>query len=134
MAYRWVCIRDSSPTFTIMAKTRIAGRQYGPKPITITSAAEPAFNTDKANKFYCALTHDITDMSTNGTGTPEFGDTLWFMFAVGDTKTINWGSLFEEGENVPLPTSFDVPADVKFFDVGFRWNPTNSAWRIVAFA
>lgn len=98
---------------------------------TTTSSATPTINTDNVD-FYSitALAVNITDMSTNLTGTPIEGQTLWIAITGTATRTIAWGTSFE-ASTVALPTTTVGTARL---DVGFIWNSATSKWRCIASA
>lgn len=98
---------------------------------TITSSATPAINTDNYDYFsITAQAVDITSFTTNLTGNPEEGDTLWIVITGTAARAITWGASFESS-TVTLPTT---TVTTNSLDVGFRWNPLTSKWRCVAFA
>ena len=76
-----------------------------------------------------ALAVDITNFSTNLSGTPVEGDTLWIVVTTTGARAITWGTSFESSANVILPTSINGT-----LDLGFRRNTSTSKWRLVATA
>ncbi len=101
---------------------------------TTTSApgATPAVNTDNVDYVeYTGMNAAITSLTTNLTGTPVRGDSLWFSLTDnGTARAITWGSSFE-ASMVPLPTTTVISTRL---DVGFTWNVAASKWRCVAVA
>jgi hypothetical protein len=97
---------------------------------TVASSATPAINTDVVNYFsVTALATNITSFTTNLTGTPNEGRTLWVSITDNGTpRTIAWGASFESS-SISLPT---VTTTSTRLDVGFIWNPVTSKWRCVA--
>lgn len=98
---------------------------------TATSSATPTINTDNVD--YYSLTAqavDITSFTTNLSGTPVDGQTLWISIKGTAARAITWGASFE-ASTVALPTT-TVSTDR--LDVGFIWNPATSKWRCVAVA
>jgi hypothetical protein len=96
---------------------------------TTTSSATPTINTDNVD--YYSLTAqavDITSFTTNLTGTPTIGQTLWIMITGTASRAITWGASFENGAAVlPTTTSGTTRLDVKFI-----WNEATSKWRCMA--
>lgn len=80
---------------------------------------------------FTALGAAITSMTTNLTGTPARGDTLWLSFTDGGTaRAITWGTGYE-ASTVALPTTTVISTRL---DVGFIWNTVTSKWRCIAVA
>ncbi len=94
-----------------------------------TSSATPTINTDNVD-FYAltAQTADITSFTTNLSGTPSVGDTLWIAITGTAARAITWGASFE-ASTVALPTTTVTTARL---DVGFVWNDATSKWRCIA--
>lgn len=95
-----------------------------------TSSATPTINTDNVDMYLLtAQAANITSFTTNLSGTPTEGQTLWIVItASGGPFTIAWGTSFENS-TVTAPTSVGSGATI---DVGFRWNSATSKWRCVA--
>lgn len=98
---------------------------------TTTSSATPTINTDNVD-FYSitAQTVDITSFTTNLSGTPTEGQTLWLAITGTAARAIAWGTSFESS-TIILPTTTVTTARL---DVGFVWNTVTSKWRCVASA
>jgi hypothetical protein len=98
---------------------------------TTTSSATPTINTDNVD-FYSitAQTEAITSFTTNLSGTPTDGQTLWIAITGTAARAITWGASFE-ASTVALPTTTD---STNRLDVGFVWNAVSSKWRCVASA
>jgi len=96
---------------------------------TTTSSATPTINTDNVD-FYSitAQTEAITSFTTNLSGTPTEGQTLWIAITGTAARAITWGASFE-ASTVALPTTTVTTARL---DVGFVWNTVTSKWRIIA--
>jgi hypothetical protein len=96
---------------------------------TATSSATPTINTDNVD-FYSltAQAEDITSFTTNLSGTPTEGQTLWIAITGTAARAITWGATFEAGA-VALPTT-TVSTDR--LDVAFVWNTVTSKWRCMA--
>ncbi len=98
---------------------------------TTTSSATPTINTDNVDMYtITALTVAITSMSTNLSGTPTDGQTLWIAITGTATRAITWGASFE-ASTMALPTT---TVSTNRLDVGFVWNTATSKWRCIAVA
>jgi hypothetical protein len=98
---------------------------------TTTSSATPTIDTDSVD-FYSitALAAAITSFTTNLSGTPTEGQTLWIAITDdGTARAITWGASFEASGNVDLPTT--TVASTRL-DVGFVWNSVTSKFRCIA--
>jgi hypothetical protein len=95
---------------------------------TTTSSATPTINTDNVD-FYSltAQTVDITSFTTNLSGTPTDGQTLWIAITGTAARAITWGTSFE-ASTIALPTTTVTTARL---DVAFIWNSVTSKWRCV---
>lgn len=98
---------------------------------TTTSSATPTINTNNVD-FYSitAQTVDITSFTTNLSGTPTEGQTLWIAITGTAARAITWGASFE-ASTVALPTT---TVTTNRLDVGFVWNSVTSKWRCIASA
>jgi hypothetical protein len=98
---------------------------------TVSSSATPTINTDNVDYFsITAQSGNITSMTTNLSGTPTEGQTLWLaMTATSGTPSVTWGTGYESS-TATLPTALSTTRQ----DVGFIWNSANSKWRCVAVA
>ena len=125
IAVEGVVIPSISSTNTLTNK-RITKRTG-----TTTSSATPTINTDNVD-FYSltAQTVDITSFTTNLSGTPTEGQTLWIAITGTAARAITWGSSFE-ASTVSLPTT---TVSTNRLDVGFVWNTVTSKWRCCAVA
>lgn len=116
-----VTLNASTQTLTNKRITKRTG--------SVASSATPTINTDNVDMFLItALAVDITSMTTNLSGTPTEGQTLWIAITGTATRAIDWGAGFENGA-VELPTSTDGTTRL---DVGFVWNSVTSKWRAMA--
>lgn len=99
---------------------------------TTTSSATPTINTDNVEYYsITALAAAITSFTTNLSGTPTAGQTLWISITDnGTARAITWGTSFE-ASTVALPTTTVISTRL---DVGFAWNTATSKWRVVAVA
>lgn len=125
LAVEGVVIPSISSTNTLTNK-RITKRTG-----TTTSSATPTINTDNVD-FYSitAQTEAITSFTTNLSGTPTEGQTLWIAITGTAARAITWGASFE-ASTVALPTT---TVSTNRLDVGFVWNTVTSKWRCVASA
>jgi hypothetical protein len=98
---------------------------------TTTSSATPTINTDNVD-FYSltAQTVDITSFTTNLSGTPTDGQTLWIAITGTAARAIAWGASFE-ASTIALPTTTVISTRL---DVAFIWNSVTSKWRCVGVA
>lgn len=92
------------------------------------NSATPTLNTDNYDMMIITgQTNNITSMTTNLTGTPTEGQTIWFAMTAGSgTPTLSWGSSFE-ASSLSLPTGLTTVRQ----DFKFVWNSTTSKWRLV---
>jgi len=99
---------------------------------TTTSSATPTINTNNIDYYsITALGTNITSMTTNLSGTPTIGQTLWIAITDnGTARTITWGASFE-ASTVALPTTTVISTRL---DVTFIWNEITSKWRCVRVA
>jgi hypothetical protein len=102
-----------------------------PRPVTITSAATPAIDTDNLDIAVLLLATNVTSFTTDLTGTPQ----AWEKFILaltdnGSSHTLAWGTSFESGNSFTLPTSTNGTAVLVL--LGFTWNPATSKWRLIA--
>ena len=96
---------------------------------TVASDATPTINTDNVDFFsITAQTVNITSMSTNLSGTPTIGQTLWIAITGTAARAITWGASFE-ASTVALPTT---TVSTNRLDVAFIW--TGAIWRCVGVA
>jgi hypothetical protein len=95
---------------------------------TVVSSATPTINTDNVDFFsITGQLVDITNMSTNLTGVPTEGQTLWIAITGTAARAINWGTSFE-ASTIALPTTTVTTARL---DVAFIYNTVTSKWRCV---
>lgn len=125
LAVEGVVIPSVSSTSTLTNK-RITKRVG-----TTTSSATPTINTDNVDMYtLTAQAVAITSFTTNLSGTPTDGQTLWIAITGTAARAITWGSSFE-ASTVALPTT---TVSTNRLDVGFVWNAATSKWRCVAVA
>jgi hypothetical protein len=99
---------------------------------TVASAATPTINTDNVDYYsITALAAAITSFTTNLSGTPTIGQTLWISIKDnGTARAIAWGASFE-ASTIALPTTTVISTRL---DVAFIWNEATSVWRCVGVA
>lgn len=123
---------SSDTVVTLTATQTISGKRITRRSTTTAGpGATPTINTDTTDYAeFTALAAAITSMTTNLTGTPNRGDTLWISFTDnGTARAITWGASFEASGGVGLPTTTVISTRL---DVGFTWNVATSKWRCVA--
>jgi hypothetical protein len=99
---------------------------------TVVSDATPTINTDNVDYYsITALAAAITSFTTNLSGTPTIGQTLWISITDnGTARAITWGASFE-ASTIALPTTTVISTRL---DVAFIWNEATSKWRCVGTA
>lgn len=121
----------STSVATIDGTQTLTNKRVTKRTGTTTSHATPTINTDNVD-FYSltAQTEAITSFTTNLSGTPTEGQTLWIAITGTAARAITWGASFE-ASTVALPTTTVTTARL---DVGFIWNTVTSKWRCIASA
>lgn len=100
-----------------------------PRVTTITSSIMPSVNVDNTDVFgITALGSNMASLTV--TGAPSNGQKLWVYIVGTATRSLAWGSAFEESM-IALPTSTDGTARL---DVGFIYNSATNKWRCVGIA
>jgi hypothetical protein len=115
-----------------MSNSAFQASGSGIKYATITSSGTPSINVDNVNYFVItAQAAAITSFTTNLTGTPTEGQTLWIAITDnGTARAITWGSSFE-ASTAALPTTTVISTRL---DVNFVWNSATSKWRCLGSA
>ncbi len=124
----------ASDTFVFAAFTQtLTGKRITKRTGTTTSSATPTINTDNVDMYLItAQSEAITSFTSNLSGTPTEGQTLWIAITDnGTARAITWGASFEASGNVALPTTTVISTRL---DVGFVWNSVTSKWRCVGVA
>jgi hypothetical protein len=124
-------LSDTASIVLLTTTQTLTNKRVTKRTGTTTSSATPTINTDNVD-FYSltAQAVDITSFTTNLTGTPTEGQTLWIAITGTAARAITWGASFE-ASTVALPTTTVTTARL---DVGFVWNTVTSKWRCVASA
>ena len=115
------------------ATATLTNKRINARTGTVASSATPTINTDNVDYFsITALAVAITSFTTNLSGTPNIGQTLWISITDnGTARAITWGASFESSGNVTLPTTTVISTRL---DVAFIWNEATSKWRCVGVA
>ena len=99
--------------------------------VSVASSATPAFNTDNGDiARLTGLTTNITNASTNLTGTPNHGD--MFSYEITDNgvaRTISWGTSFAATGTLALPTTTVISTRLRCL---FQYADNVLKWEIVA--
>lgn len=113
---------------TASSTTTFTNKRITARTGTVASSATPTINTDNVDFFsITALAVDITSMTTNLSGTPTEGQTLWIAIIGTAARAITWGASFE-ASTIALPTT---TVTTNRLDVAFIWNAVTSKWRCV---
>lgn len=123
---------STSATVAGLATTQtLSNKRVTRRVVVTTQSATPTINTDNTDiASITALGQAITSMTTNLSGTPVNGDTLWISITDdGTARLITWGTSFEASGNVALPTTTVLSTRL---DVLFTWNTVTSKWRCIA--
>lgn len=99
----------------------------------VAQSATPTINSDTTDHVHITgLAQAVTSMTTNLSGTPVAGDTLWIDITDdGTARAITWGTSFESSGTVTLPSTTVISTRL---DIGFVWNEATSKWRCIAVA
>jgi len=114
---------------TLTGTQTLSNKRWTKRTGTTTSHATPTINTDNVS-FYSltAQAEDITSFTTNLSGTPVEGDTLWIAITGTAARAITWGASFEDGAaTLPITTETTLR-----LDIGFVRNTVTSKWRCMA--
>lgn len=87
---------DANGTIVTTSSTQtLTNKTLTKRVVTVASSATPSLNTDDADVAeILSLTVDITNMSTNLSGTPVNEQALMFKIKSASSQTISWGSSF----------------------------------------
>jgi hypothetical protein len=96
----------------------------------VGNGATPACNTDVYDMMVITgQGTNITNMSTNLTGTPYNGQRFYLAVTATSTKSLTWGSLFESSGGYLLGSPTSITTTRKDFE--FVWNAETSNWRCI---
>lgn len=117
---------------TISSTNTFTNKRITQRITTIASNGTPTVNTDNTDLVtITALAVNITNMTTNLTGTETNGQKLIYrILDNGTPRTISWGTSFQDA-GVALPTTTTTS---KLLTVGFIYNTVTSKFGCVAVA
>jgi hypothetical protein len=110
----------------------ISGTRIDKRVVALTDGANIATNADNGDIFTVTLGGNrIID---NPTGTPVNGQQIQYRIKqdTNGSRTINWGTVFRFGTDVPTPTLTTTASKTDY--VGFQYNTTDSKWDCLAVA
>lgn len=110
---------------------RLAAGGTLPRINSTASSATPSINTDTTDQFnITALAAAITSMTTNLTGTPVDGQTLFIRIKDnGTARAITWGASFVSSGVATLPATTVVS---KTHTVGLKYDSAAAKWVCLA--
>lgn len=112
---------------TISSTNTLTNKRLTKRTGTTTSHATPTINTDNVDEYYItAQTVAITSFTTNLSGTPTLGQTLFISVIGTAARAITWGASFANGP-VALPTTTVTTTQLS---VLLKWD--GSIWRCYA--
>jgi hypothetical protein len=129
--YRGLELTATATYATLTGTETLTNKRITKRTGSTTSSATPTINTDNVDMYLLtAQAADITSFTTNLSGTPTEGQTLWIAITGTASRAITWGASFE-ASTVALPTT---TSSTTRLDVGFVWNSVTSKWRCIAVA
>lgn len=112
---------------TISSTSTLTNKRVTKRTGTTTSSATPTINTDNVDEYYItAQAEAITSFTTNLSGTPTLGQTLFISVIGTAARAITWGASFANGP-VALPTTTVTTTQLSTL---FKWD--GSIWRCYA--
>lgn len=129
----WVWTNKTSASLWLITSSNtvtLTNKRITKRVLSEASSATPTINTNDYDMYIAtALATNITSFTTNLTGTPTNGQTLWIAITDNGTqRLITWGTSFESS-TATLPTATTISTRV---DIGFVWNAATSKWRCIA--
>lgn len=120
----------TTPSVTATSTTTLTNKRITKRVVAVTSSATPTFNSDNGDiAQLTGLAVNITNMSTNLTGTPNHGDMFCYEITDnGTARTLTWGASFS-ATTLALPTTTVISTLLRCL---FQWNSTTSKWEIIA--
>lgn len=116
---------------TLSGPQTMSGTRLPPRLVTVSSSATPTLNTDNADVAQMlSLATNVTNMSTNQTGTPNHGEDLLYEIKSASSQTIAWGALFLVSGAVPQLLTVTVAG--KIHRSFYIWDSVKTAWLCMA--
>lgn len=108
----------------------LSNKRITKRVVSVASSATPSFNTDDGDiARLTGLTTNVTNFSTNLSGTPSHGDLFCYEITDnGVARTLSWGSSFSASGTLSLPTTTVISTMLRLL---FQWNSATSTWMIV---
>ena len=122
---------DTSITVDRTTAQTLSGKRVAKRVLALSAnSATPAINTDLYDVVHItAQTAAITSFTTNLSGTPVDGDSLWISITGTAAVALTFGTSFE-ASTIALPATTATTARL---DIGFKWNTETSKWRCVGY-
>lgn len=97
--------------------------------VSNTTSLTPAISAFYTYIEDTGLTGTVT--INNHTGTPGVGSRLWISLTGTASRSIAYGTGYEDSGNTTRPTTTSGTARL---DIGFIWNPATSKWRCICYS